>query len=61
MVADVGDVEQGVLVQSALDAEEVALDVAVLGVLGDVGDVVGRLVEAGDEAAREALVGGGEA
>ena len=51
VVADVGDVEQGVLVQGALDAEEVALDVAISGVFGDVGDVVGRRVEAGDQAA----------
>jgi len=39
MIADVGDVEQGVLGQGALDAEEEALNVAVLGVLRDIGDV----------------------
>ena len=59
VVADVSDIEQAVLGQSTLDAQEVALDVAVFGVVGDVRDVVGRLVEAGDEATGISLVGGG--
>src|ERR1035441_3271593 len=58
VVADIGDVEQRVLRQTALDAEEVALNVTVSSVLGDVGDVVSRGVEAGHEAAGKALIGG---
>ena len=61
MIADVGDVEQGVLGQGALDAEEVALDIAVFGVFGNIGDVVGGGVEAGNEAARVPLVRSGVA
>ncbi len=58
MVADVGDVEEGVLGELLLHAEEVALDVAVAGVLGNPGDVVGGRVEGGGDAGGEALVGG---
>ena len=61
VVADIGDVEQGVLGELLLHAEEVALDVAVAGVLGDPGDVVGGWVEGGDQADGIALIGGGVA
>jgi len=40
-----------------LHAEEVALDVAVAGVAGDVGDVVGGWVEGGGDVGGEALDG----
>jgi hypothetical protein len=61
VVADVGDVDEGVLGELLLDAEEVALDVAVAGVLGDPGDVVGGRVEGGDEAGGDPWLGGGVA
>ena len=61
VIADIGDVEQRVLGQGALHADEEALNVAVLGVFGDVGDVIGCRVEGGDKAARVALVRGGVA
>ena len=57
MVADIGDVDESVLGQLLLDAEEVVLNVAVGPVLGNVGDVVSRRVEGGDKTRREALVG----
>jgi len=57
VVADVGDVEERVLCELLLHAEEVALDVAVAGVAGDPGDVVGCLVEGGGDVVGEALIG----
>ena len=56
VVANVGDIQQGVLGQRLLHAEEVALDVAVLGVLGDVGDVVGAGLKLVARPAEEALI-----
>ncbi len=49
VVADVGDVEEGVLGELLLHAEEVALDVAVASVAGDPGNVVGCFVEGGGD------------
>ncbi len=58
MVADVGDVEESVLGELLLHAEEVALDVAVAGVFGNPGDVVCGGIEGGGDAVGESLVGG---
>src|SRR6185437_2653962 len=53
MVPYIGDIEQRVLGERALDGEEIALDVGSFGVLWDVGDVVGCFIEAGDKARGE--------
>ena len=58
VVADIGHVEQGVLRQLPLHAEEVVFDVAVGRVLRNPGDVVGGRIEGGDQARRESLIGG---
>src|SRR5258705_11995682 len=56
MVAHVRDVEQSVLGQLLLHADEVALDIAVARDLGHPGDVIRRLVEGGYKASRIALI-----
>ena len=55
VVAHIGDVDQDVLGQLLLHAQEVALGVAVLGVCGDVVDVVGAGAEGGGQARGKAL------
>ncbi len=56
MIADVGQVHQRVLGKRLLEAEKVALDVAVFGVLGDIGDVVGSGIEGRGETSWVALI-----
>src|SRR5579859_2927362 len=59
VVAHIGDIEQRVLCQLSLYAEEIVLDIAVSAVLRNPRNIVGRRIEGGHQSRWEALARSG--